>query len=365
MADQETGLTSWDHIEGIPDPAENRHLVGHRATLDLLAARHASGRMHHAWLLSGPRGIGKATLACRFAGHLFRHPDPGRAPAAYVTPGESDVVEGKVAAGGHLNLLHLRRPWSHENKRWMSVLSVDEVRRTVSFFGNSAAENVPRVCIVDPADDLNPAAANALLKMLEEPPPNAVFLVLAHSPKGLLPTIRSRCQKLDIRPLTGAQVLEALDHLGESEGLDEADRALIAALSDGSVRRGILLVRGEGIELYRALVRLARDAARPDWTAIHELASEIAPVAKNDRYRLFLDLTHDYVARRVRGESEPPDGGRAGEPRPQGASEGISVLARWVEVWEKTRRSVELADAYNLDRKQVILNLFEAMREAA
>ena len=225
MADQETGLTSWDHIEGIPDPAENRHLVGHRATLDLLAARHASGRMHHAWLLSGPRGIGKATLACRFAGHLFRHPDPGIAPAAYVTPGESDVVEGKVAAGGHLNLLHLRRPWSHENKRWMSVLSVDEVRRTVSFFGNSAAENVPRVCIVDPADDLNPAAANALLKMLEEPPPNAVFLVLAHSPKGLLPTIRSRCQKLDIRPLTGAQVLEALDHLGESEGLDEADRA--------------------------------------------------------------------------------------------------------------------------------------------
>jgi DNA polymerase-3 subunit delta' len=184
--------------------------------------------------------------------------------------------------------------------------------------------------------------------------------VLAHSPKGLLATIRSRCQKLDIRPLSDVQVLEALDAPGELEGLGEADRALVGALSGGSVRRAILLVRGEGIELYRMFVHLARDAARPDWGAIHALAGELAPVAKNDRYRLFLDLAHDYIARRVRREAEP-ETGTAGE----GPGEGISVLARWVEVWEKTRRSVELADAYNLDRKQVILNLFEAMREAA
>ncbi len=360
MAVDPSDQRSWDQIEGIPDPEANRHLVGHRETLDLLANRYASGRMHHAWLLSGPRGIGKATLACRFAGHLFRNPVASNAPAGYVEPAPDDPMEGRVAAGGHPNLLHLRRPWSHENKRWMSVLSVDEVRRTVSFFGSSAGENAPRVCIVDPADDLNASSANALLKMLEEPPPRTIFFVLAHSPKGLLATIRSRCQKLDIRPLSNEQVVEALGVLGEAEGLGAQDLALVAELSGGSVRRAISMVRGDGIELYRDFVRLARDASRPDWTAIHGLADKLAPVAKNDRYRLFLDLAHDYVARRIRGEGEP-DGAEASE----GPARETSILARWVEVWEKTRRSVELADAYNLDRKQVVLNLFEAMRATA
>ena len=230
MADDPSGQRSWDQIEGIPDPEENLHLVGHRGTLDLLARRYATGRMHHAWLLSGPRGIGKATLACRFAGHLFRNPDSASAPHDYVVPVDNDPVEGRVAAGGHANLLHLRRPWIDRDKKWRTVLSVDEVRRTVSFFGTSAGENAPRVCIVDPADDMNKDAANALLKVLEEPPPRTIFMVLAHSPKGLLATIRSRCQKLDIRPLSGSQVIEALEKLGEADGLDLQDRELVAAL---------------------------------------------------------------------------------------------------------------------------------------
>ena len=360
MAVEAEGLRSWDRVEGLPDPVENRHLVGHRETLDFLAARHKSGRMHHAWLLSGPRGIGKATLACRFAGHLFRYPDPEHAPERYQPPGKDDSVEAKVAAGGYPNLLHLRRPWDHDRKRWMSVLSVDEVRRTVSFFGTSAGENTMRVCIVDPADDLNAAAANALLKMLEEPPPRTLFLVLAHSPKGLLATIRSRCQKLDVRPLSGAQVIEAAEELGEMAELDAAERELVAALSGGSVRRAIVMTRGGGIELYRKFVALAEDRGHPDWNAIHALANEVAPAGRDDRYRLLLDLAHDYVSRRLRGEAEPAAG-----MRQPASGQGISVLARWVEVWEKTRRSMELADAFNLDRKQVILNLFEAMRATA
>lgn len=364
MAAADAELKSWDRIEGIPDPHETRQLVGHREVLDGLAGHHANGRMHHAWLLSGPRGIGKATLACRFAGHLFRHPQPSTAPHHYEVPPADDRTEGRVASGGHPNLLHLRRPWDHDRKRWKTVLTVEEVRRTVSFFGTSAGEAGWRVCIVDTADDLNASAANALLKMLEEPPPRTVFFVLAHSPKGLLPTIRSRCQKVNVRALSPGQVSEALALLGVDTEIEEPDRDLVAGLSGGSVRRAILLVRGNGIDLYQRFAALAAEPARPDWAAIHALANDVAPAAQEDRYRLLLDLAQDYVGRRLRGEAEPVAGGR-GAGLPDASGQGISILARWVEVWEKTRRSADLADAYNLDRKQVVLNLFEAMREAA
>ncbi|GIL00619.1 MAG: DNA polymerase III subunit delta' [Alphaproteobacteria bacterium] len=359
MAADDAVPTSFDALDGIPDPRENRRLMGHDATLDRLAGLYARGRLHHALLLSGPRGIGKATLACRFAGHLLRFPDASQAPASYVVPAAEDATEGRIASGSHPNLLHLRRPWDHERKRFKTVLSVDEVRRTITFFGTSAGDRGWRVCIVDTADDLHPSAANALLKVLEEPPPRTLFFVLAHSPRGLLATIRSRCQKMDIRPLAQAQVSAALEALGVAGEIAANDRELVAALAEGSVRRAILLARADGIDLYRRFLTLAGNAARPDWSAIHRLASEISATGQDDRYRLFLGLVHDVIARRLRGVPEPGAG-----PGPGGA-EGTSVLARWVEVWEKTRHCAGLADAYNLDRKQVILNLFEAMREAA
>jgi DNA polymerase-3 subunit delta' len=356
LAEDSYFLPAWDRIEGIPDPLENRNLVGHGDTLDLLAARYATGRMHHAWLLSGPRGIGKATLAARFAGHVFRNPDPLRAPGHYVKPSPGDPVEGQVARNAHPNYLHMRRPWNETSKRWRSGLTVDEIRRTVSFFGKVAGEDGWRVAVVDTADDLNKNAANALLKILEEPPARTLFLVLAHAPK-MLATIRSRCQKLAIRPPSPGEIVEALTALGLAEGQGNDELALAAQLSGGSVRRAITLVNENGIALYR---RFAEIAARPNtlqWDKVHELAGEISAPSANDRYRLLLDIAHDYVARRIRGEPEP-----AGM---MGAVQNLSGLAVWVEVWEKTRRSAELADEWNLDRKQVILNLFSALHEAA
>lgn len=359
MAQDDYQLQAWDRIDGAPDPLENRVVVGHGATLDMLAHHYASGRMHHAWLLSGPRGIGKATLAARFAGHVFRHPSPADAPPRYVVPASDDPVEGRVGRGGHPNLLLMRRPWSEQTKRWRSELTVDEIRRTVSFFGTSSGEQGWRVAIVDTADDLNSNAANALLKILEEPPARTLFLVLAHSSRGQMATIRSRCVKISVRPLGEDEVLEAIGRLGFGDDVDPADRRLAAQLSGGSVRRAILLLSGDGVDLYRKFVALAANAARPDWGAAHALAGELAPVAAQDRFRLFIDIAHDYFARRIRGEAEPLSQTGA---VPQA---GISELARWVEVWEKTRRSVELADEWNLDRKQVVLNLIAALREAA
>jgi DNA polymerase-3 subunit delta' len=355
MVGEEGELPAWDRMEGVPDPLENRTLVGHDATLDLLASRYASGRMHHAWLISGPRGIGKATLAARFAGHVFRHPDPSNAPARYEKPRADDPVDALIARNAHPNYLHMRRPWDHDRKRFRSALTVDEIRRTVSFFGTAAGQGGWRVAVVDTVDDLNAPAANALLKILEEPPPRTLFLVLANAPR-MLATIRSRCQKIAVRPPSDREIVEALVALGLAEGAEPAELELAARLAAGSVRRAIILVMEDGIGLYRRFADMAQ-ARTPQWDKVHELAGEVSIPSASDRYRLLLDIVHDYVARRIRSEPEP--GGAATPPVGNGG------LAGWVEVWEKTRRSAQLADEWNLDRKQVILNLFSALHEAA
>lgn len=357
-ADQ-TLLEAWDSLPGVPDPLENPVLVGHDEILHRLASLYASGRMHHGWLISGPRGIGKATLAAHFAGHVFRNPDPASAPHEFVRPEQSDAMQSRIARGAHPNLLHLRRTWNAQTKKWRTVLPVDEIRRVNHFFATSAAEAGWRIVIIDAADDLNTNAANALLKALEEPPSPTLFFILAHSPRGLLATIRSRCQKLSMQPLGNEQLLEALAAVGLADDLKPGDRDLLTALAGGSVRRAITLLADDGLPLYREFERLLSGISAPDWTAIHKLAGELAPVRAEGRYRLLLEMAHDRVAGDLRRNGLSLASGQSK------SGQDLSVLARNAEVWEKTRRSAALADSYNLDRKQVILNLFQAFHEAA
>jgi DNA polymerase III subunit delta' len=353
MVDSDYELRAWDRLEGIPDPLENRGLVGHDATLDRLAAAYAGGKMHHAWLVTGPRGIGKATAIARFAGHVFRNPDPSGAPSRYVVPPEDDIAEARVARSAHPNLLHLRRPWNERDKRWRTELTVDEIRRTVPFFGNAPAEPGWRVAIVDTTDDLNLSAANALLKILEEPPPRTLFFLLADSWRGMLPTIRSRCQTLTLRPLEEMDTVAALQRLGILDEASEDDRKLVARLSGGSVRRAILIFRAGGLDLYRRYQALVSSPGNPDWVEIHRLAGEVSAASRDDAFRLLIDFARDDIAGKLRSAGKP------------GQYADISALAGWVEVWEKIARSADRTDAYNLDRKQVVLNLFSAFHGRA
>ncbi|MGI9401793.1 MAG: DNA polymerase III subunit delta' [Rhizobiaceae bacterium] len=360
MTTEYPGIRAWDNIEGIPDPLENRCLINHDVVLDRLCEIFSSGKMHHAWLISGPRGIGKATLAARFAGHVLRNPDPLNAPSTYEMPNSDDGVESRVSQGAHPNLLLMRRPWNERDKRWRSDLTVDEIRRTVPFFGTSSAEDGWRVAIVDTADDLNKSSANALLKILEEPPVRTLFLILANSPRNSLSTIRSRCQKISLQPLEQNAVVEALRGFAEYSNTDEKELQQAAALAGGSVRRAILILKENGVEIFGKICELADRSSAPDWTAIHKLAGELSPAKQNDRYRLFLDLTDDYFFQRIR-----PDQNSNAIQQQTGIVGSISELAGWADVWEKTRRSAKQADDYNLDRKQVILNLFTAIHEMA
>ncbi|MEL7429117.1 MAG: DNA polymerase III subunit delta' [Pseudomonadota bacterium] len=339
-----------DVIEGIPHPGECRELVGHREAVEGFLERYRSGKLHHAHLVTGPKGIGKVTFALKMAGHLFRYPDPASAPVSLENSSTTrDAVDGKIAAASHPNLLHLSRPWDFKEKKFKTKLTVDEVRLTVPFFGTSKAEKGWRVAIIDAVDDMNQNASNALLKILEEPPERTVFFVIAHSAATVLPTIRSRCQHLVLKPLEGDEVLSVLDGFDIGSNLSSEDRKLLATLADGSVRSAITLAHEDGLELYRDFNILVGDLSKPDWAGIHSLAEKVSLRAKEDRYRLLLRFAEQFMEAKARGSAtDSPD---------------ISVLARWAEVWEKTRNSIRTADAYNLDRKQTVLNLFSEMGE--
>src|ERR1700755_1194315 len=233
-------------------PRETTELFGHREAEAALLNAYRSGRIPHAWLIGGAQGIGKATLAYRMARFVLSHGNPGsddvsRAETLQIDP--SDPVARQVATGAHGGLLTLER--SLNDKGVMrTVITVDETRETISFFGSTAAAEGWRVCIVDTVDELNANAANALLKVLEEPPERSLFLLLSHAPARVLPTIQSRCRKLPLRPLSSDQVIRAA---AESTGLDAADPALIAAAeaAEGSVARALMLVSGDALGLHQ------------------------------------------------------------------------------------------------------------------
>src|ERR1700729_4206897 len=195
----------------VPHPRETSVLSGHRDAETALLNAYRSGRIPHAWLIGGAQGIGKATLAYRMARFVLAHRNPlaadvGHARSLNVDP--ADPGARHVAAGAHGGLLTLERTLNDKGVL-RTVITVDETRETISFFGSTAAVEGWRVCIVDTADELNANVANALLKIFEEPPQQSLFLLVSHAPARVLPTILSRCRNLSLRPLAAGDVVHA------------------------------------------------------------------------------------------------------------------------------------------------------------
>jgi DNA polymerase-3 subunit delta' len=332
-------------IEGVVSPRETDFLVGHRAAEQALLDAYRSGRMHHGWVLCGERGIGKTTLAFRLARFMLAHPDPlapdvAEAPDLTV-PAEHPAAR-KVAAGVHPNLLHLQREWDEKRRRYKSELSVDTVRRVTPFLGTTAAEAGWRVVIVDPADDMSRSAANAILKILEEPPRRTLFLLVARSRGGLLPTILSRCRTLELDPLAPEETEEVVRRAA-SDPAEARQDGLAAALAGGSPRRLIELRKHDGVAVYRLML----EALGGDRQAQLRLSTLAAEPATMDQ---FLDLFEGYLLRRVHGLPEPGQG--AAPPGPP--------LVSWAELWEKAALSGQEVETYNLDRRQFVLDLLES-----
>ena len=354
-----TEVLRYDAVEGWPAPEERAEWFGDPASERTLLDAYRSGRMHHAWLIGGPKGIGKATLAYRFARFLLAHPDPDAPQVAAATdlslPADHPAFR-KVMGRAHPNLLVLERPFDERGHRYKSELTVDEIRRTVSFYGNTGGEAGWRIAIVDPADDMNASAANALLKVLEEPPARALFLIVSHAPGRALPTIRSRCRRLEVAPLPPETIVAALEAGGAKAG--RADLELAARLAEGSLRRAILLAEHDGIANYRALAKLLSRLPEIDIAAMHDYADSVTGRGNDDGWNGFRDLLAAWLNRRVHGEDEPETG--------TGLSPAAAAapLERWAEVWENLRNSAAQTDEYNLDRKRTVLTILMSLARA-
>lgn len=340
-----------DALEGLPLPRQRGDLIGQAKAEHTLLDAYRSGRIHHGWILGGPKGCGKATLAFRFARFVLAHADP-RSPevtnARDLSVSPDHPVFRRVAAGAHADLLHMRRPWDDKNKRFKTELPVDVVRDTVSFFGSTAGEGGWRIAIVDATDDMNSNAANALLKILEEPPPRSLFLVVSHSPGRLLPTIRSRCRRLDLAPLAPHAIAEALDAFGV-EG-DARAFAAAAELADGSLRRALVLMAADGVRLWRDLETMLAKAPAIDMRAAHAFADRVAARGADDAFDIAVDFMTEIAGRRAREDL---------------TIRGLQGAAKWAEAHDEIGRIVARSDALNLDRKAAILACLRTLAEAA
>ena len=330
-------------------PRETTVLHGQAEAERALLEAYRGRRFHHAWLIAGPAGIGKATLAYRMARFVLAHPDP-RTPAVQRATSlqvDSDhAVARRIAAQAHGDLLVLERTINEKTNKLRQDIQVDDVRRTVTFFGSTAGEGGWRVAIVDAVDELNREGANALLKVLEEPPRRAVLLLVSHSAARVLPTIRSRCRLLALRPLLTTEVARAAA-TAIGEDAEAANIKAAAAVADGSVRRALALLDGEALDLRSRITALLEQLPAVDPRALHALGDRLYG-SDPATLAAFVDTVNAWLSARL--SSGEPDRAR---------------IARVAEVWERVNCSARDVETFNLERKPLVFNVFGWLAEAS
>lgn len=326
-----------DQLDGVALPEFRRHVVGHAEARGALFDRLDAGRLPGGVLIHGPRGIGKATLAFDFARAVFTR--TGDEPAEHVA--------AQVESGAYPNLFVLRKAAKDTGKGYNSVIRVDEIRHLVEQMRMTRGRAGQRIAIIDAIDDCNTAAANALLKILEEPPADSTFLLISHRPGSLLPTIRSRCFRVAMRPLASEDVREVLatSPAGASGAIEQA-----VGLADGRPRRGFEALLLSDESTLSRLTGWLRDPVGAGNAARLALADALAAERDGSELRFARDMLFDWMAKEAREAA-------------LSGPEGRRRLASVQELWDKARLSLADADAYNLDMRQTLVGIFDAIRK--
>jgi DNA polymerase III subunit delta' len=351
-------MSDEDFEDGPPLPNANPDLLGQSEAEAQFLNSFNSGRLPHAWLLCGPRGIGKATLAHRIARFvltqggnvdegpgLFGDDLPQSDPTSLATDIENAVCR-RMIAGGHADFLHIERSIDEKTGKRRKEITVNEVRSVGSFLSMTPAEGGWRVIIIDSADEMNTNAANAVLKVLEEPPKRALILLVSHNPGRLLPTIRSRCRRLLLKSLSDRTISDLLSQY-DPEMIPE-DAAELANIADGSIGRALDLSSEGGLEIYREINGILATLPQLDIPRLHRLGDKLARDNSGELFDRAFELINRWLVNIIKGSAIDKNSG----------------LDPLIEVWENTGRLFGQTKGLNLDRKQVILNTFLSIEGA-
>lgn len=366
-----TDLPEPDRLEGAPHPRETQRLFGHHVAENTFLSAFNSGRMHHAWLISGPKGVGKATLAWRLACFLLATPEgdggffaPAR-PETLDIP-DSDPVAHRILALSEPRLFLLRRPYDDKGERLKADITVDETRALRNFLGLSAADGGRRVVIVDSADEMNRSAANGILKLLEEPPAKVTFLLISHQPADLLPTIRSRCRDLRLAPLGPQDLADALTQAGAA--IEPQDREALAQLAGGSVGEAFRLSNLDGLKLYAALIRLFSTVPKMDRTMARTISEAGASRKTPEAFDLTVTLIDAFLARLARAgtlRALPPEAATGEAQLIERLAAPHDAARVWADLAQHLGLRARRGKAVNLDPSALLMDMVLKVDETA
>jgi DNA polymerase-3 subunit delta' len=340
-----------DRFADAPHPREMLSLLGHKGAEAEFLEAYRHGRLHHAWLIAGPEGVGKATLAYRMARFVLANPDPA-SPAVRDAVDLSVYSESSVAhliaADAHPDLAIVRRGLSKTRKDLMTETSVDYMRKGLEVFEKTAAYGGWRIAIVDACDDLNASSANALLKTLEEPPAKSLLLLVAHQPGRLLPTIRSRCRLLRLRALEPADVAEVTMALPDYDKLADDLHLRAATIGEGSVRRALSVLDPKRLSFHDRVEAILESLPRFNPGEVDAIAELTQGRTGLEAFEHFCERCETWLARQLHG--------RAGD---------LENLALLSEVWDKLGVGRRDVDVYNLDRRPFVIAMVSDLAFAA
>lgn len=358
-------MSRAEEIEELPDidgdrpPRLTREILGHDAGFADFTQSRAQGRLHHSWLLSGIKGIGKASFAYQAARHLLLN-TPSNTPVQQPLS-ETEPAMRLIDSGAHPDLFVLARGYNRDTDKFRTDIPVDDVRRMKSFFQLSSADGNWRVCIIDSLDEMNKYSLNSLLKILEEPPEKSIFFLISHRVGGLLDTIKSRSRQLDFKPLANAHLEQVVAHHFPETAAEAS--AAAAFLADGSALMALTLAELGGFDLYRDLISLLDGLPRPDIEGLHGFSDRFGPRGDAKSFPVFCFLLSNWLHRALRSQID----GKNIVPVFAGEDE---VAARFVSrvgtdallgLWSKINDGARQAEALNLDRKQIVLDWFSDM----
>ena len=355
------------------EPRQNPDLIGHEAEEKLFLSLWESKNLPHSWLISGPKGLGKATMAFRFARFVLsngkteydRTNEPQSAlKNLFMSP--KHPIFRKVSASSHPDLLTLGQS-EHTNLEFNKpTITIDNVRRAGEFLRKTAANNAWRVLVVDSVDEMNIHSANALLKILEEPPKQTLLLLINHTTNRLLPTIRSRCCNLKFKSLQIKEIETLVNQ--QRPNLNKEDVKVLAVLSQGCPGRGLQLADQGGVELYRKMIVLLEKLPTLDTTTVYTLGNQLSRRGEEQSFKLFMELLEGWIGRlvlfRTRNRSNSFDTKALGEKKflPEIITKlEIDVL---LNTYSKIISLNNQVEQLNLDRKHIFLEILFSLQGA-